>query len=159
MHITVLAVGKIKERFFQQAIDEYMKRLSRYHKVDIIEVEDEKAPESMSEAEEMIVKDREGKRILKNLREDAYVITLEIGGKELSSPSFAEKISKLCVGGVSHVAFIIGGSLGLSEEVCKASDMKLSFGPMTYPHQLMRVILLEQIYRASRINAGEPYHK
>ncbi len=159
MHITVLAVGKIKERFFQQAIDEYMKRLSRYHKVETIEVEDEKAPESMSEAEERIVKDREGKRLLKSLKEDSYVITLEIGGEELSSTELAKKMSKLCVGGVSHVTFIIGGSLGLSEEVSAASDMKLSFGPMTYPHQLMRVILLEQIYRSARINAGEPYHK
>lgn len=141
------------------AIDEYSKRLSRYCKLKIIEVPDEKAPEQMSISQEMIVKNREGERILKHVRDNAYVITLEIKGKMLSSDELASHVSRLGIEGKSNIVFVIGGSIGLSEEVMARSNYKLSFSNMTFPHQLMRVILLEQIYRAYRINHNEPYHK
>ncbi len=159
MKITVICVGKVKEKFYRMAIDEYIKRLGRYCKPEIIEVADEKTPDNASAHEVELIKDKEGERILKNIRKDGIVIALAIEGKMLSSEQLADKISQLGVKGESHIQFIIGGSLGLSEKVLKEADMLLSFSKMTFPHQLMRVILLEQIYRSYRIIQGEPYHK
>lgn len=159
MKIRVICVGKVKEKFYRMAIDEYIKRLGRYCKPEIIEVADEKTPDNASAHEVVLIKDKEGERILKNIRKDGIVIALAIEGKMLSSEQLADKISQLGVKGESHIQFIIGGSLGLSEKVLKEADMLLSFSKMTFPHQLMRVILLEQIYRSYRIIQGEPYHK
>jgi 23S rRNA (pseudouridine1915-N3)-methyltransferase len=159
MKITILCVGKIKEKFYNSAIAEYAKRLTRYCNLDIIEVPDEKTKEQASVTETAIVKDREGERILKAIRDDGYVIALAIDGKMPDSVELAEKIEKLGVGGTSHIYFVIGGSLGLSDAVLRRADFRLSFSRMTFPHQLMRVILLEQIYRAYRIINHEPYHK
>ncbi|WP_346216719.1 23S rRNA (pseudouridine(1915)-N(3))-methyltransferase RlmH [Caldifermentibacillus hisashii] len=159
MKISIITVGKLKEKYLKQGIDEYLKRLSAYAKVEIIEVADEKAPEHLSEAEMEEVKWKEGERILSHLSEDTYIITLEISGRMLNSEQLAAKIDELGTYGKSKLAFIIGGSLGLSKEVQNRSDLALSFSKMTFPHQLMRLILLEQIYRAYRINRGEPYHK
>jgi len=159
MKITVITVGKLKEKYLKDAIAEYSKRLSKYCKLEIIEVADEKTPDNASEAVEIAIRDKEAERILKNLKDDAYVITLEIGGKMLSSEEFADKIDKLGIQGISHIIFIIGGSIGLGQAVVKKSDYALSFSKMTFPHQLMRVILLEQIYRGYRIVTGAPYHK
>ena len=143
----------------REAIAEYSKRLSRYCKLEILETADERTPEDASEAAKEALRDKEGKRILRLVREDAYVITLEIQGEMPDSVELADKIEKLGVKGISHIVFIIGGSIGLSKEVCLRSDYALSFSRMTFPHQLMRVILLEQIYRSFRIIQGEPYHK
>ena len=159
MHISIVCVGKIKEKFFTGAVDEYKKRLSRYCKLDIIEVADEKTPDGASETVEEQIRIKEGERILKHIKDDGFVVTLEIKGEMLSSEQLAAKIEQLGIRGVSHVQFIIGGSLGLSKEVMARSDYRLSFSRMTFPHQLMRVILLEQIYRSYRIIKGEPYHK
>lgn len=159
MKITILCVGKVKEKFYRDAIDEFAKRLSRYCKLEIVEVSDEKTEEQASENEIRLVKEKEGERLLKNIKEDAYVITLCIDGKQLDSEELSEKIEKLGIQGTSHIYFVIGGSLGLSDAVIKRADFKLSFSKMTFPHQLMRVILLEQIYRSYRIMNHEPYHK
>lgn len=159
MNINIIAVGKLKEKYFREAIDEYSKRLSKYCKLEIIEVSDEKAPDNYSKAEEEMVKIKEGQEILKHIKADTYVIALEIMGRMLSSEGLADFIDNLGIRGKSSIAFIIGGSLGLSQEVIKRADYHLSFSPMTFPHQLMRVILLEQIYRGFRIVKGEPYHK
>lgn len=159
MKITILTVGKIKEKYLKDAISEYQKRLSKYCKLEIVEVADEKTVENASETVEDMIRGKEAQRILKYVKEDAYVITLEIHGKQLSSEELADKIEKLGVQGTSHIIFIIGGSIGLGEEVIKRSDYALSFSKMTFPHQLMRVILMEQIYRSYRIICGEPYHK
>ena len=159
MKITVLCVGKIIEKYFTMAIDEYSKRLGRYVKLEIVEVADEKTPDGASETVENAIRDKEGKRLLANLKEDSYVITLEIEGKMLDSLELADKIEKIGVSGKGHITFIIGGSLGLSDEIKAKSDYKLSFSKMTFPHQLMRVILLEQVYRSYRILGNEPYHK
>lgn len=159
MKITILTVGKVKEKFYRQAIEEFEKRLSRYCKLEIIEVQDEKTPDRASEVEEMQIKEKEGQRLLKYIKEDAWVCALAIEGKMLDSVELSQKMEQIGVGGTSHMIFVIGGSLGLAEEVLKRADFKLSFSRMTFPHQLMRVILLEQIYRAYRIMQGEPYHK
>ena len=159
MKITLITVGKIKEKYLKDAIAEYSKRLSRYCKLEIVEVADEKTPDNASDTVEDAIRDKEGERILKYIKEDVYVITLEIAGKMLTSEEMAEKIEKLGVQGTSHIIFIIGGSIGLGREILKRSDYALSFSKMTFPHQLMRVILLEQIYRSYRIIQGEPYHK
>ena len=159
MKISIITVGKLKEKYLKQGIAEYMKRLSAYAKVEIIEVPDEKAPETMSEADETIVKKKEGDRILAHISHDTYVITLEINGKMLTSEQLATKMDELMTYGKSKIAFVIGGSLGLSEEVRKRSDFALSFSKMTFPHQLMRMVLVEQVYRGFRIMRGEPYHK
>lgn len=159
MNIKLITVGKIKEKYFKSAIDEYSKRLSRYCRLKLIEVADEKAPESLSPADERIVKGKEGARIIKNISDGDYVITLEIAGDKLSSEQLAKKIDTLAISGKSNLCFIIGGSLGLSKVVTQKSHYALSFSDMTFPHQLMKVILLEQVYRSFRINAGEPYHK
>lgn len=159
MKISVLCVGKIKEKFYSDAVAEYMKRLTRYCKPEIIEVQDEKTPDEAGENEEIRIKQKEGERIISKIRDDMFVIALAIDGKKLSSTELADKINGLGLSGTSHICFVIGGSLGLSKEVLDRSDMKLSFSDMTFPHQLMRVILLEQTYRAYRIINGEPYHK
>ena len=159
MKITVITVGKIKEKYFTMAIDEYTKRLSRYCRLEIIELQDEKTPDHSSEALNLQIKAKEGDRILTAIKDDAYVIALAIEGKMLDSVELSEKIESLGVNGTSHIAFVIGGSLGLDERVVQRADMKLSFSKMTFPHQLMRVVLLEQIYRAYRIISNVPYHK
>ena len=159
MGITLITVGKIKEKYFRDAIAEYQKRLSRYCKLEIIEVADEKTPDKASELLEEQIKRKEAERILKYIRDDTYCIALAIDGKKMDSVSFARHIEKLGLSGKSNLAFVIGGSLGLHESVLKRADEKISFSDMTFPHQLMRVILLEQIYRGYRIINGEPYHK
>lgn len=159
MKITLITVGKLKEKYFTMAVEEYSKRLSRYAKLNIIELVDEKTPDNASPAEEENIKRKEGERIIKNLKGDEYIITLEIEGKMLNSVELAQKINQIGISGKGHIAFIIGGSLGLSDEVSGIADFKLSFSKLTFPHQLMRVILLEQIYRSYRILMNEPYHK
>lgn len=159
MNITLITVGKIKEKYLKDAIDEYSKRLKRYCKLDIVEVSDEKTPDNASEKEEIQIKTKEGEAILKYIKDNMYVIVLAIEGKMLSSEELAFLIKDLGVKGDSNIALVIGGSLGLSKEVLNRADYKLSFSKMTFPHQLMRVILLEQVYRGFRINNGEPYHK
>lgn len=159
MKISILTVGKIKEKYLAEAIKEYSKRLSRYCKLEIIEVLDEKTPDNAGDAVNTKIKEKEGARLLAHIKQDAFVVALCIQGKQLSSEELADKIEALGVSGVSHIQFVIGGSLGLSDEVQKAADMHLSFSKMTFPHQLMRVILLEQIYRSYRIIQKEPYHK
>ena len=159
MKVSIVCVGKIKEKFYSDAVAEYAKRLSKYCKLEIIEVADEKTPDGASATVEEQIKEKEAKRILEKIRDDAFVCTLEIAGKRLSSEGLAGWMEKLTVGGTSHITFVIGGSLGLHESVLKRSDMGLSFSDMTFPHQLMRVILTEQIYRAFRIINKEPYHK
>lgn len=155
----MIAVGKIKEKFYTDAIAEYSKRLSRYCRLEVIQVADEKTPDGASEAQERQIKEKEGSRILAQIKNGAYVIALAVQGTMLSSEQLASKLNKLGVDGQSQIVLIIGGSLGLSDEVLKRADYHLSFSPMTFPHQLMRVILLEQIYRSYRIISGEPYHK
>lgn len=159
MKITLVTVGKIKEKYFRDALAEYEKRLSRYCKLEIISVEDEKTPDGAGKALEEQIKKKEAQRLLRYIREDAYVITLEIGGKMYDSEGFSGMIEQLGVGGHGHIQFVIGGSLGLHEDVTERADLAVSFSKMTFPHQLMRVILLEQIYRAYRIIHREPYHK
>ena len=159
MKITLLCVGRIKEEYFTGAVREYAKRLSRYAKLEITEVEDEKTPDGASAAENEAIKAKEGARLLSKLPEDAYVIALAIEGKAPDSVELSRKIEDLGVRGKSHLCFIIGGSLGLAKEVLDRADELLSFSRMTFPHQLMRVILLEQLYRSFRIMRGEPYHK
>ena len=159
MKITLVTVGKIKERYFEDAIREYAKRLSRYCRLDIIQVADEKTPDNAGEALETQIREKEGERILAGIREGAYVIALAIEGKMLDSVELSEKIAALGVSGTSQIIFIIGGSLGLSKQVLDRADYLLSFSRMTFPHQLMRVILLEQIYRGYRIMNGQAYHK
>ncbi len=159
MKITLVAVGKIREKYLEMAVDEYKKRLSRYCQLEIVEVADEKTPDGASEREEMLIREREGERILSRIRDQAYVIALAIEGRQFDSESLAGHIEDLCIHGISHMVFIIGGSLGLSRKVLQRADELLSFSRLTFPHQLMRVILLEQIYRCFRIIHGEPYHK
>lgn len=159
MNITIVSVGKIREKFIQDGIKEYSKRLSRYCKLNHIEVNDEKAPEKLSEADMEIVKNKEGERILSKINSNSYVIALAIDGKSLSSEMLAKEINGFALSGNSDITFVIGGSLGLSNEVLKRSNYKLSFSKMTFPHQLMKLILTEQIYRAFKIIKGEPYHK
>lgn len=159
MNIKVIGVGKLKEKFFKQGIDEYAKRLSKFCKFQIIEVPDEKAPEKLSDAEMEKVKETEGKRILSKIKEKEYVYALAILGKERTSEEFAAEIKDLATYGNSDITFVIGGSLGLSPAVLKRANTQLSFGKFTLPHQLMRLVLSEQIYRAFMINAGAPYHK
>lgn len=159
MKITVLCVGKVKEKFYRDAIDEYMKRLGKYCKPELIEVADEKTPERASAAEEELIKEKEAERLLSRIKDDAVVCTLEILGRKHTSESFASWIEKTALSGKSHIIFVIGGSLGLHSNVSKRADTAISFSDMTFPHQLMRVILCEQIYRSYRIINGEPYHK
>lgn len=159
MKIDIVCVGKIKEKYFTMAIDEYSKRLSRYTKLNIIEVADEQTPDGASEAICDAIKKKEAERILKNIKDDAYVVTLEIKGEMIDSVKLSEKINDIGVKGYGNIVFVIGGSLGLHSSVSDRSNYKLSFSKMTFPHQLMRVVLLEQIYRSYRILSNEPYHK
>lgn len=159
VQIQIIAVGKLKEKYWVQGIAEYLKRLSAYAKVQIIEVTDEKAPDHMSGTEGQQVKEKEGLRLLAQLKSDTYLVALAIDGQMWSSEQMAQHIEQLGTYGRSHITFVIGGSLGLSDEVLNRADQKLSFGKMTYPHQLMRLILTEQVYRAFKIMRGEPYHK
>lgn len=159
MNITIVSVGKLKEKYLKMGIDEYVKRLGGYAKMDIIEVPDEKAPEQLSDAEMEIVKKKEGERILSKISPDTYVIALAINGKMKTSEQMAADLESLMTYGKSKIAFVIGGSLGLHSEVLKRADEQQSFGKMTLPHQLMKLVLVEQIYRSFRIMKGEPYHK
>ena len=159
MKVTICCVGKVKETYYRDAIAEYSKRLRKYCKLEIREVADEKTPDKASEAVVDAIKQKEGQRLLKVISEDAFVIALAIEGQTLDSVALAQKMQQLAVNGSSHIQFVIGGSLGLHESVLKRADLKLSFSAMTFPHQLMRVILLEQIYRSYRIIHKEPYHK
>ena len=159
MNINIIAVGKIKEKYIQDGIKEFSKRLSRYCNLKIIEVDDEKAPENLSNKEMEAVKQREGEKILSKIPQNSFIISLEIQGREISSEELSKKMEDIMVSGINDITFIIGGSLGLGDEVSNRSDFKLSFSKMTFPHQLMRLILLEQVYRGWRIMKNEPYHK
>ena len=159
MNITIISVGKLKEKYLKLAIDEYAKRLGRYCKLDIIELPDEKTPDNASEKEELQIKDKEGELILSKIKDNMYVIAMDLQGEMKTSEQFAKQLSNLALSGDSNVAFIIGGSLGLSDDVKKRANYKLCFSKMTFPHQLFKLILLEQIYRTYRINNNEPYHK
>ena len=159
MKITICCVGKIKEKFYSQAIEEYSKRLSKYCKLEIKEAADEKTPDSASDTVNRMIKEKEGDRLLSFIKDDSYVIALAIDGKMLDSVELSEKIDNLMLSGKSDIVFVIGGSLGLDKRVLDRADYKLSFSKMTFPHQLMRVILLEQIYRSFRMTKNEPYHK
>ena len=159
MAITIVSVGKIKEKYLNMAIDEYAKRLSKYCKLNFIQVQDEKTPDNASDTVNDKIKQIEGDRILKNIKDSSYVIALAIEGEQLTSEKLASTINNLAISGKSDIVFVIGGSLGLSREVISRADYLLSFSKMTFPHQLMKVILLEQIYRSYRIIKNEPYHK
>ncbi len=159
MYITLVCVGKIKEKYWQGAIDEYAKRLTKYHQFKIVTVADEKDPAQESEKAIAALKDKEAERILKHIKDDDFVITLEILGRELDTLALADKLASLEAQGQTHLVFVIGGSYGLSEMVCKRSNFALSFSKLTFPHQLMRVIFTEQLYRCARINSGQKYHK
>lgn len=158
MKIVIVCVGKIREKYFRDAVLEYSKRLGKYVNLEIVEVADEKAPETLSGAEEEIVKNKEGEKIFKSVKK-GYNVALALEGQKMTSVGFSEFISRSMVRGINQINFIVGGSLGLSDNVLKTADVLLSFSDMTFPHQLMRVILLEQIYRAYRIIHNEPYHK
>ena len=159
MKIDILCVGKIKEKFYEDALKEYLKRLSRYATVSVCEVKDEKTIEGASQHEDELVMRKEGERISKLIDDDAYLVSLCIEGQQASSEEFARQITAIENKGKSHIQFVIGGSLGIDEQIKQRSNERLSFSKMTFPHQLMRVILLEQIYRAYRIKNNEPYHK
>ncbi|WP_297426028.1 23S rRNA (pseudouridine(1915)-N(3))-methyltransferase RlmH [Clostridium sp.] len=159
MNITIITVGKIKEKYLKDAIEEYSKRLGRYCKLEIIELADEKTPDNASEKEEEAIKEKEGQGILNKIKDNMFVIAMDLGGKQLTSEEFANYIESLGITGNSNIAFVIGGSLGISKSVLARADYKLCFSKMTFPHQLFRVMLLEQIYRGFRIIKGEPYHK
>lgn len=159
MNIDILCVGKLKEKYLKDAADEYAKRLLRYCNINIIEVLDEKTSNEQVKALDERVKKLEGERLKKHIHSDAYIITLEIEGTEMSSKALSSHINELGIRGTGRIQFIIGGSLGLSDEIISCSDLHLSFSKMTFPHQLMRVILLEQIYRSFKIISNEPYHK
>ncbi|MDD7019538.1 23S rRNA (pseudouridine(1915)-N(3))-methyltransferase RlmH [Hornefia butyriciproducens] len=159
MNITVICIGKLKERYWREAVGEYSKRLGSYCSLRIQELKEARLPAGAGPAEEEAVKIAEGEEILSRVNKDMFVVSLEIRGKRMSSETLAEKLRNLALEGRSEIAFVIGGSLGLSEAVSRRADLKLSFSDMTFPHQMMRVILLEQIYRSFRIIRGEPYHK
>lgn len=159
MQITVVAVGKLKEKYLNAGVDDFRKRLSRYCKFELVETGEEKVPEGLSAAEKKMIKDKEGAGILRHLKAGKYVIALDIQGEMLSSRDFAEFIRKLGLTGNSHIIFVIGGTLGLSEKVLRRANFRLSFSSMTFPHQMMRLILLEQLFRAFRIIKNEPYHR
>lgn len=159
MKIKLVTVGKVKESFYRDAIAEYVKRLSKFCNTEIIEVEDERTPDKASETENEKILSKEGDRILSKIKDNEFLITLEIEGKRFTSEALAGKISEICISGFNAITFVIGGSLGLDNRIKRKSNLALSFSDFTFPHQLMRVILLEQVYRAFKINAGEPYHK
>lgn len=158
MRITIVAAGKIKEKYLTAGIAEFMKRITPYAKVNIIEISEEKMPEHPSEAEKQKTLATEGERLLKQVPQNSYLIVLDVRGKAVSSEELSAKLSDLCLRGRSHIAFLIGGAYGISEEVRKAAEERLSFSKMTFTHQMIRLLLVEQLYRAYKINAGEPYH-
>lgn len=159
MKIRLIVVGKLKEKYLVDGIKEYTKRISGYTNIEIIEVADERIPEKASLAEEVLVKTKEGRRILDKIKQDDYVILLDVGGKELDSVAFSKHIENCMIQGKSTIDFVIGGSLGHGEDILQRANFRLSFSPMTFPHQLMRLILVEQIYRAFKIMKNETYHK
>lgn len=159
MRIRIVCIGKLKEKYWTDAVDEYTKRISRYCDIEIVQLKESRLPDKASASDEQTVIYEEGQTILKNIKDGTYVITLEVKGKQLSSEELAEKIERLPIEGRSDITFVIGGSLGLSKEVSQRADFKLSFSKMTFPHQMMRVVLLEQIYRAFKIIKNETYHK
>jgi 23S rRNA (pseudouridine1915-N3)-methyltransferase len=159
MRYTVLCVGKIKEKYFTDAVKEYEKRLSRYGKLTVLEMPDERTPDGASEAEENQIRKKEADRLLAAIKDNMYVIALDLKGREYDSTAFSKHLDSLMLQGKSHIAFVIGGSLGLHSSILEKADESVSFSKMTFPHQLMRVILLEQVYRANRIRNNEPYHK
>lgn len=159
MRIRIACVGKVKEKFYRDAIAEFEKRLSRYCKLEILEVADEQTPDGAGAALVEQIKDKEGVRLLSKIREDSFVVTLEIQGKKMDSEAFSKFLEETAIAGKGSITFVIGGSLGLSKSVLARSNFAVSFSDMTFPHQLMRVILCEQIYRGFRISHGEPYHK
>lgn len=159
MRVTIITVGKLKEKYWRAAIEEYSKRLTRYCSLNIVEVPDEKCPDNAGDEDMKIIRKKEGDRIRARIPESSYLVTMEINGKEQDSEGFAQWLDSLPHQGHSHIVFVIGGSLGLDEDLCRKSRLSLSFSKLTYPHQMMRVILLEQIYRAYKIIRNEPYHK
>ncbi len=159
MKITIAAVGKIKEKYLKDGIDEYAKRLSRFCDLEIIEVQDEQAPDNLSEAGEKQIMKKEAEKLLKRIKEGSLLVVMDVKGEKLDSEGFAAKLKSFFVSGSSHITFIIGGSLGVDEELLKRASLRLSMSSMTFPHQLARLILLEQIYRCFKINSGETYHK
>ena len=159
MKITIAAVGKLKEKYLKDAIAEYKKRLSRFTDIELIEVDDEQAPDNLSPAQEQQVKQKEAERLLKRVREGSYIVLLDVSGEQIDSEGFSKKLDSIMLSGGSHITFIIGGSLGLDESLIKAASYRISLSKMTFPHQLARVILLEQVYRAFKIMRNETYHK
>lgn len=159
MKITIIGPGKLKEKYLKDGISEFSKRLTPYTKLEIIEVKDEKCPENLSHADMEIVKKKEAESILSKVDDSSYIVTLELEGKQLTSEELSKKIESITINGYSHITFIIGGSLGLHQSVRERSHFKLCFSKMTFPHQLMKLILIEQIYRSFRIMRNEPYHK
>lgn len=159
MYITLLCVGKIKEKYWQQAIDEYSKRLTKYHQFKIVAVADEKDPAQESDKAITALKNKEAERLLKHVRDDDFVVTLEINGKELDTLALADTLRRWETAGHTHLVFVIGGSYGLGNDVLRRSNFALSFSKLTFPHQLMRVLFCEQLYRCARINSGQKYHK
>jgi len=159
MKLSIVAVGKLKEKYLKEGINEYSKRLSRFCELQIIEVDDEQAPENLSASQEKQVKKREAERIVKKVKEDSALIVLDLKGKKLDSEEFAHKLNSFFISGKSHITFVIGGSLGLDEELIQKADFRLCLSDMTFPHQLARLILLEQVFRAFKILNNETYHK
>lgn len=159
LKVSIVCVGKIKEKFIKQGIDEYRKRLSRYCNLDIIEVQDELIPDNASYGEQSIIKKKEAERAARHIKQGSFVFFLDVSGKKLSSEEFSKKLSDVMIQGNSHVTFVIGGSIGFDEDFMNMADMKLSLSDMTFTHQMVRLIILEQIYRAFKIMMGEAYHK
>ncbi|NLP44023.1 MAG: 23S rRNA (pseudouridine(1915)-N(3))-methyltransferase RlmH [Peptococcaceae bacterium] len=159
LYLKILAVGKIKEKYLREGIAEYSKRLRPYVRLEITEVEDEPCPDKASAAEEERIKQKEAERLLRFLSAQDYVIALDLGGKNISSPELADILADRALSGQNSIAFVIGGSLGLAQNILNRADFRWSFSKLTFPHQLIRVVLLEQIYRACKINRGEVYHK
>jgi len=159
IHINIICVGKIKENYLKDAINEYTKRLSKYTNLKIIELADEKIKNNSSLKEEILIKNKKEQNILNNIKKDSYIICLDLKGKQYTSEEFSQKIDNISLTGNSSITFIIGGSLGLSEEILTEANELISFSKMTFPHQLFRVFLLEQIYRAFKISNNETYHK
>ncbi len=158
IHISIICVGKLKEKYLKDATEEYLKRLSRYCKIDVIELQDESLPSKLNESLIDDIKEKEGKKIIEFIKNSSYVLTLDLKGKQFTSEEFSEKIENISIQGYSEVTFIIGGTLGLSKEVIDNSNELISFSKMTFPHQLIRVFLLEQIFRAFKISRNETYH-
>lgn len=159
MKLTVIAVGKLKEKYLKEGIGEYSKRLSRFCELEIVEVEDEQAPENLSAAQELQVKKKEAEKILKKVKEGSALVILDVKGERTSSEGLAAKLQSFFISGKSHITFVIGGSLGLDQELLKKADYRFSMSELTFPHQLARLILLEQLFRAFKIMNNETYHK